>query len=138
MKSIKSLFYCLTIGYFATMGLPAVADQCAYISKEQAMTVVSRLQINQTIFELCEPCGEKEVIATQINNLSMAKVDYQDYWQVEVNERGIDLAYVFIDAGNSKDLVNLGIVANCRTRSVSSVLPRPGNFPASKSVQKAQ
>ncbi|WP_019504627.1 hypothetical protein [Pleurocapsa sp. PCC 7319] len=104
--------------------LPALADQCSYIKKEQAIATISRLDINQTIYKLCEPCGEKDPQSVKIQHLSMEKVDYQDYWQVGVNGEGIDLAYVFVDSGVEDNLVNLAAIANCPAQSVSPVLSK--------------
>lgn len=111
-----------TIGYSLVLCLPAFADQCSYIKKEQAISAISRLDINQTIYKLCEPCGEKDPQSVKVQHLSMEKVDYQDYWQVKVNGDGIDLAYVFVDSGVEDNFMNLAAIANCPAQSVSPVL----------------
>ena len=53
MKNIFSLLSILscTLGYCAVLCFPALADQCSYITKEQASTAISRLNLNQTIFD---------------------------------------------------------------------------------------
>ncbi|MDJ0573506.1 MAG: hypothetical protein QNJ53_31320 [Pleurocapsa sp. MO_192.B19] len=124
MKNIFSLLSILscTLGYCAVPCFPALADQCSYITKEQASTAISRLNLNQTIYKLCEPCGEKNPQPTMIENLSMETVDGKDFWQVKVNAQGIDLAYVFIDSGIDGNFINLAAVANCTATRVSPVL----------------
>ncbi len=123
VKSLLSILSCTVVGCYGLLCFPALADQCAYITKEQAKRAISRLNLNQTIYLLCEPCGEKMPQATVITNLSMETVDYQDFWQVKVNEKGIDLAYVFIDSGIEGNYwVNLAAVADCQAQSVSPVL----------------
>ena len=122
-KSLLSIFGC-TVGYLTLLCLPALADQCSYITKEQAVTAVSRLDLNDIIYLLCEPCGETTPKLTIIKSLSAETVNYEEYWQVKVNNQGIDLAYVFIDAGIENNLVNLAAISDCPARSVSLVLPK--------------
>ena len=121
-QSRLQIIGCTSI-YFAITCLPAIADQCAYISKEQGITALSRLDIDQTIYKLCEPCGDESTSPTVIQNLSLEKVDYQDYWQITVNGEGIDLAYVFVDSGIENQILNLAAIADCPAVKVSPVLP---------------
>ena len=119
--SYLSILGC-TIGYSTVLCLPVLADQCSYIKKKQAIAAISRLDINQTIYKLCEPCGEKDPQSVKIQHLSMEKVDYQDFWQVKVNGDGIDLAYIFVDSGVEDNFMNLAAIANCPAQNVSPVL----------------
>ena len=125
MKKIKSFCSTLisTLGWCFILSVPVLADQCSYISKEQGIAAISRLNIGQTISQLCEPCGEAIPQITTITNLSLEKVDYEDFWQVVVNGEGIDLAYVFVDSGIDKNFANLAAIANCPATEVSPVLP---------------
>ena len=124
MNTIKSLFsiFGSTVSCVTLLCLPALADQCSYITKEQALTAVSRLNLNDTIYLLCEPCGETIPRSTVIKSLSATTVNYQDYWQVQVNDQGIDLAYVFVNSSLDNNLINLAAISNCPARSVSTVL----------------
>ena len=122
MKSRKFLFLGSLCSYLTLFCLPALADQCAYISKEQAIAAISRLSLNDTIYNLCEPCGDKIAEPSLIFDLGAATVDYKNYWQVMVNGKGIDLAYVFVDSGLDGKLVNLAIAADCEVTSVSATI----------------
>ncbi len=124
MNKIKSLLsiFGSTVSCVTLLCLPALADQCSYITKEQALTAVSRLNLNDTIYFLCEPCGETIPRSAVIKSLSATTVNYQDYWQVQVNDQGIDLAYVFVNSSIDNNLINLAAVSNCPARSVSTVL----------------
>lgn len=126
MKNNQSLLSIFggTLTYLIMLCLPALADQCSYITKEQARTAISRLNLNQTIYLLCEPCGEKIPQAITITNLSMETVNYQDYWQVKVNNRGIDLAYVFVDSGIEENLINLAAISNCPASNISTTISK--------------
>jgi hypothetical protein len=123
MKIIKtlSISLCLTLLWC----LSAKADQCAYITKEQASKALSSLNLSQTIYFLCEPCGEIRPTSSLIESLSIETVGYQEYWQVTINGKGIDLAYTFVDAGIDNKLINLAAIANCTATDVSIVLPNP-------------
>jgi hypothetical protein len=114
----------LSLGIFSSllMSLPALADQCAYITKEQATLIASKLQVGQTLYELCEPCGETRPKAVKIASLSAEKVDYKDFWEVQVNNKGIDLAYRFIELNTDGQAVNLAFIAGCPTKGVSNTL----------------
>jgi hypothetical protein len=130
MNKIKSYSLSITAALVWSIGLSlsALADQCSYISKEQALKAIARLDIDQNLYFLCEPCGEKIPQLTKINHLSMEKVDYEDLWQIQVNNEGIDLAYVFVDYGVENNFVNLAAIANCPAQSVSLVLPKNEAF----------
>lgn len=110
----------LGIGFTLALGSAAFADQCAYITKQQAIAAVSRLEKGQTIYKLCEPCGEKVPQAVNINSVSAGTVGYENYWGVKVNEQNIDLAYTYINTSNNKDRkVNLATLARCPAQNVS-------------------
>jgi hypothetical protein len=123
-KKSMNLIKSLSIGVFSSLmfSLPALADQCAYITKEQALLAVARLNVGQTIYELCEPCGETRPQAVGITSLAAETVGYEDYWQVKVNNSGIDLAYTFIQSGINGQAVNLAGVAGCPASDVSNTL----------------
>lgn len=111
-----------TLGLLLTFSLPAFADQCAYITRKQAVNAISRLDLGQSIYFLCEPCGENIPQIAKITDLSMGTVGYEDFWQVNVNKKGIDLAYTFIDSGIENNLINLAAISNCPAELVSPTL----------------
>lgn len=122
MQNRKLLFLSSIVSSLTCFCLPAWADQCAYISKEQAIAAISRLSLNDTIYNLCEPCGDKIAQPSLIFDLGAATVDYKNYWQVMVNGKGIDLAYVFVDSGLDDKLINLAIASDCEVTSVSATI----------------
>lgn len=113
------LSLCLTFG----LSSAALADQCSYITKEQSLKAIARLNVGQTIYEFCEPCGDKIPTALSIKELSAGTVGYENYWGVNVNGSNIDLAYTFIDAGINNQKINLAAVVGCPAASVSVILP---------------
>lgn len=118
---LKPIFLslCLTFG----LSSAALADQCSYITKEQSLKAIARLNLGQTIYQFCEPCGDKIPTALSIKDLSAANTAFQDYWEVKVNGSNIDLAYTFIDAGINNQKINLAAVVGCPAANVSVILP---------------
>jgi hypothetical protein len=102
----------------------ALADQCAYITKEQALMAISKLNLGQTIYHLCELCGDIVPSTSKIESLSVETAGYKDYWQIKVNSKGIDLAYVFIDNYEGNKLLNLAVISNCPTRGVNEYISK--------------
>lgn len=121
---MKKNLFLLTVSSLLFFSFPALADQCAYITKKQALMAISRLNLEDTIYLYCEPCGEKYPQPLVIKSLSMETVNYQDYWQITVNGQGIDLAYVFITSEVEQNWVNLAVVSACPASGISPVLPR--------------
>ena len=121
----KFLFLGSLCSYLACFCAPALADQCAYISKQQAIKAISRLSLNDTIYYLCEPCGKKVAEKVLIYSLGAGTVNFKNYWQVYVNGKGIDLAYVFVNTESDSQLVNLATITPCKVHGVSDFIYLP-------------
>jgi hypothetical protein len=102
----------------------AYADQCAYVTKPQAIAAFNNLNVGQTIYSFCELCGDRSPQPAVIRSLSIANTPSANYWEVLVNGRGIDLAYTYIDYQNeAQQKINLALVANCPAQSFTPLLP---------------
>ncbi len=113
----------LGIGFTLMLSSAVYADQCAYTSKQQAIAAVSLLEQGQTIYQLCEPCGDTVPKALKINSVSAGTVGYESFWGVKVNNSNIDLAYTYIDDRSNKNRkVNLANLASCPASDVSSTI----------------
>jgi hypothetical protein len=108
------------------IALPALADQCAYVTKEQALSAVSHINLGDTIYELCEPCGDTQPTAVEVRSVAVRTVDYENFWEVAINNNGIDLAYVFIESKIDSLPINLAAVSGCSASDISPVLPGGG------------
>ncbi len=95
----------------------AFADQCAYITKKQAQVAVSKLALSNSIIELCEPCGEITPVKKEITSLGYAHTGYENYFEVKVNGKGIDLAYTYTNLG-----INMALLSACKATDVSAVI----------------
>ncbi len=111
--AVVAIFLCLTPS--------ASADQCAYVTKPQAIAAFNNIEIGQKIFGFCEPCGDRTPRELVVRSLSVENTHSPGFWEVQVNGKGIDLAYTYINY-NDRRKVNLALVANCSAQDVSPLL----------------
>lgn len=80
------------------------ADQLAYISKSQAAEAVEFLEKKKYVYLFCGCCDNETPEKVKIEHVSYRHTCYEDYYEVvlyyisengEVDEKGIDLAYVW-------------------------------------------
>ena len=55
---MKRLFAAVVVAGFA-LPVSALADQCAWITKDQAREAVHYAQKGQKFVDFCEPCGDE-------------------------------------------------------------------------------
>jgi hypothetical protein len=131
-RKILSLALPTAIACSLTIPTIAKADQCAYISKEQALRAIEHLEPGKQIYKFCELCGDKRPQPVLINNVSLTNVPGMKFWEIKVNGRGIDLAYTYVnypgaplDRGGRKFVrpqVNLALISNCPADSFSPII----------------
>jgi hypothetical protein len=107
--------------------LPTVAaraDQCALVPKAQAVAALDRLEVGQTIYRLCEICGEQKPSKVVINKLSLVTDQQTNLVEVKVNDHSIDFAYTYIAEGNQKpgSWVNLSTLTNCSAEGYTPII----------------
>ncbi|MCG9889537.1 MAG: hypothetical protein MH252_00500 [Thermosynechococcaceae cyanobacterium MS004] len=83
---------------------------------------MASLNVGDTVYELCEPCGETRPRPLSISSLAAETTPVKNLWQVKVNNSGIDLAYVFVATGRRGQASNLAKLSGCPASSVSSSL----------------
>ncbi len=103
------------------LGGTARADQCAWIDEDAATNARAILTSSPTFIEHCEPCGDRAPGAPQVAKHVEIRSVGDDYKEVSVNGRPIDLAYVFVkmDAAHYR---NLAALAGCPATGVSTSL----------------
>jgi hypothetical protein len=120
----------LALGAVLLLALPAFADQCIVVTRQQATAAAAHLKVGDTAWELCEPCGEKA-----LKPLPVRKVEVQhsgitrrpDDYELAVSGESIDLAYVFVRATDGQGgFSNLAHLAGCETSDVSPALDAAG------------
>lgn len=100
----------------------AFADQAAYITKAEADKAAAFLKDKKRIRHYCAPCDDKGDHVEDIKAVEAVKVDYQHYWEVQVNGEGIDLAYVYFQTKKGK-WKNLAKELDIKVHDVPKTLP---------------
>jgi hypothetical protein len=109
----------LGLGFNLAIANIALADQCAYITKQQALRAMEELDVGKKVYEFCELCGDKTPKPLIIKSLSLQTVENGKYWEIKANDQGIDLAYVYVDRRGAKsNRINLAAIAQCKTTGV--------------------
>lgn len=108
----------LVLGFAAATTLASIAnaDQCAYITRQQAEKAIKAVLDTTKLQTLCEPCGESKPQSLTIKSIGIKDVGYQGYWQLSVNDQGLDLAYTYVNG------LNLAKVVGCTATGVSAAL----------------
>lgn len=125
MNNFKSLsFYCAsTLGFCLVFAIPALADQCSYVTDNQALNAKERLEMDREFLAFCELCDDEKPELKVAKKISVEKVNFKDYWQVKVNDQGIDLAYTYVQLEPEGEHINLAAIVGCSTTGVTERLP---------------
>jgi hypothetical protein len=95
----------------------AFADQCAYITKDQAAKAVTTLLSAQSIKTLCEPCGESKAVAVKdVKEITVRTTSVENLVEITLDGKGIDLAYTYVNG------LNLALTSSCPAQGVSPSL----------------
>lgn len=118
---MKSKLKTLTAVLVSLTSIEAMADQCAYITKDQARDAAKLLKIGDTITEYCEPCGDSARRTIEVTSIGYAPVGYENWYELQVNGKGVDLAYTFLRTSSVVDS-NLSFLVGCPAQGVSIFL----------------
>lgn len=97
---LKKIIAILMLGLM--LSLAVFADQAAWITKDEAQKTAAFLKGKAQIKHYCAPCDDKSVTTEDISTVEAAPTGTQDYWEVLVNGKGIDLAYVYFQTKDGK------------------------------------
>jgi len=132
----------------ALAGRSALADQCAWVTKDQGDRAAALLRAGPAAFlEYCEPCGDAPptkaspkpiaIDATGQRAIEVRSVN-DDAVEVFVNGSEVDLAYTFVRRGTD-EWRNVARLVGCEATDVSDVVRIPGDgAPAPKAKAKAK
>jgi hypothetical protein len=111
-----------------SLGPSARADQCAWISTEQADRALRLLQPGTEYLLYCEPCGEKKPTSSgAVQFAEVRVVDGGKYREVVIDGKEVDLAYTFVKTdASSSEYENLARLAGCPATSVSDSITASG------------
>lgn len=104
------------------------ADQCAYVTEEQAQAAAESLPVGGKFVPFCEPCGDEQfpagepqvVESSVVHALPVSETGLgQDYWELQLNGEGVDLAYIYVQQ-DSGMFINLAKLADCPASGVKA------------------
>jgi hypothetical protein len=98
------------------------ADQAAWISKKDAEAAAARIKSGDEVREYCKPCGDKGYGVIKVTRVEVAHTGEGDYYEVRLNGKGIDLAYVYIRSGGEWE--NLAMIVGVSVQDVPRYLPK--------------
>jgi hypothetical protein len=117
-KLIISLFI------LAISAISILADQAAYITQAQAQKAAAFLKDKKQIRHYCNPCDDKGDRVEDISTVeAVAVTDSKPYWEVLVNGKGVDLAYVYYQEKEGGKWKNLAKKMKIKVEDVPKSLP---------------
>lgn len=100
------------------------ADQAAYISEAQAKKAASFLEKKGAVMHFCAPCGDSEATFEKIETIESVHTGYENYWEVKINGKGVDLAYLYYRK-RGKRWKNTAMRMDIKVEDVPRFLSRP-------------
>ena len=108
----------LLIALFLGSSFSLLADQLAYISKEEAMQAAEFIKKTKTIYSYCGCCEEfaetpGKPIKLKVENIIVRATGYENYYQVYVVVKGkeiaLDLAYTWYKTEKTYKTIGEGL-----------------------------
>lgn len=97
------------------LGSTVFADQCNWVTKNQAERAARILAETERVQSYCEPCGVMPSYMI-IPSVRIQKTEDIIHYQVIVGKKAIDLAYTYVNG------LNLAKLVGCPTQDVSSAI----------------
>lgn len=112
----------------------AAADQYSYVSVQQAAQALQAIADEDVVHAFCAPCGDARSQPLQVRQVEIGRVwegsgaqpyragDGQSFWQVYVNDAPVDLAYLYVRAGEAWEnlALRLGLPASDVPRTLDA------------------
>ena len=109
---------------FVIVGTPALADQCAWLTKAQADTALKSLAKGAVIQEYCAPCKDAKAKKTVVQSTTLKTQDPTSVTIVANGDNELDIAYVYVGGTTGRKVwTNLGMLAKCDVSDVPKDLP---------------
>lgn len=102
MRITKFHYAVIALAVLVTSAVPVFADQAAWVSRAEAVRALEVLAKSESIKHFCAPCDDKVVRSETIESIGLFKVEGENYWEIRVNGRGVDLAYVYFEEKKGK------------------------------------
>lgn len=102
--------------------MSAYADQAAWVSRAEAARALEILARSEMIKHYCEPCGDKQIVDERINSIGLFPIQGANYWEIQINGNGVDLAYIYFEEKPGK-WRNVAMKAKINVERVPKKLP---------------
>ena len=110
----------ITILFIFISAMAASADQAAWVSAEDADNAASIIESQKEIKHFCAPCGDTAPTVEKVKKVAMKQQKEKEYWTVYVNDKAVDLAYVYVLIDGN--WVNLAMVLDLDVSDVPEIL----------------
>jgi hypothetical protein len=87
---------------FLTFADTVFADQAAWVSRAEAARALEILAKSESIIHYCAPCSNSVVRNEKVESIGLFRVEGENYWEIRVNGKGVDLAYVYFEEKKGK------------------------------------
>ncbi|MFP4391209.1 MAG: lysozyme inhibitor LprI family protein [Desulfococcaceae bacterium] len=114
----------LALGWMGTT--PVLADQAAWISRDDAERAARRIENASTIRKFCAPCGDNEWTTVPVRRVEVRNPS-GDHHEVAVNGEGMDLAYTYLSENGRWR--NLALAMGLEVSGVPEFLATEGDSP---------
>ena len=101
--------------------LHALADQCAYVTEQQAQDAAKLVRIGDKVTQYCEPCGDGSKVTETVSSVGYASVNYMQFFGLTINGKPVDLAYTYLRTSTAVD-ANMAYLVGCPASGVSMFL----------------
>ena len=113
----------MSVGYAMTGR--AWADQCIWITEQQARAAAAYVHIGDRVSDFCEPCKETKpatpAIARRVEIRPVSEAGGEGFSELYINGKAVDLAYVFVESkGRPASFDNLAKLSGCPVTDVSA------------------
>jgi len=127
MKANRFIFLILTL-----FSISLSADQAAYIDKKSADKANNLLSNHNVVREFCAPCGDNRSKLVDVKTLETKHTNYKNFYQVFLNDDGVDLAYLYFKS--PEGWKNVAIAIDFPVQSVPEFLDLNLELELSKEV----
>lgn len=119
---MRHVRFLIAAAALAGMAWPALADQCAWISKEEVTNAFNLLRPGMIVVDFCEPCGDKQPGARY--PVEKTEIVHQEnaFYTLLLNGQEVDLAYLYVKAADGT-FHNMASLAGCQAAGVTAVFP---------------
>ena len=100
----------------------AWADQAAFLQRQQAVQAGHQVDLDQEVRLYCRPCGDELAESLIITQIGIHPAGYEDYFELWLNDRSVDLAYTYVPDGERWH--NLALLLGLEVVDVPQFLPK--------------